>query len=129
MIGICLGSAAAGIVAAFASAASFTLSWEHTAERVRWEEDYRVEGYRLVLTEARVKGSGAGMEPPADAVLRDGWWHYDPGLLPLPELRLTLSSVGDYTLCWAGRCWPLSSLVAPSEDGDILVMRVCDPPG
>lgn len=129
MIGVCLGPAASGLVTAFLSTTGFTLSWEHSVERVQWEEDYRVEGTRLALTEARIKGSGAGMEPPDDAVLRNGAWHYRPDLPPLPELRLTVSSVGDYTLCWPGLCWPLSSLVAVPEEGAVVFIRACDGDG
>lgn len=129
MIGLCLGPASSGIVAAFLSTTSFTLSWQHTVERVLWEEDYRIETGRLVLTEARIKGSGAGMEPPDGAVLRDGAWHYRPDLPPLPELRLTLSSFGDYTLCWSGRCWPLASLLAAPSEGAVVLLRACDSAG
>ncbi|MEZ5450817.1 MAG: DUF1850 domain-containing protein [Thiolinea sp.] len=32
----------------------------------------------LQLLQARVKGSGAGMEPGDDAVLKDGWWVWQP---------------------------------------------------
>jgi hypothetical protein len=126
MIGLCLGPAASGLVTAFISTASFTLSWEHTVERVLWEEDYRIEDGALMPAAARIKGSGAGMEPPAGAVLRDGAWHYRPDLPPLPELRLALSPVGDYTLCWAGRCWPLSSLVAVPDGAAVVLLRPCD---
>jgi hypothetical protein len=121
VIGICLGPAAAGLATVFLSATSFTLSWEHSVERIPWEEDYRIEGTRLVLGEARVKGSGAGMEPPPESVLRDGWWRFHPDLPPLPELRLGNSAVGEYTLCWAGGCSALSQLV----QGDTIVLWVC----
>ena len=46
-------------------ARSFTLRWEHTVERIAWEEDYVVAGEWLYLSGARVQGSGAGMEPRA----------------------------------------------------------------
>ena len=56
----------------------FTLAWEHSVEKTRWEESYRVDGDRLRLTAARIQGLGAGMEPPPDAVLRGGWWTWKP---------------------------------------------------
>ena len=56
---------------------AFTLSWTHSVEKTRWEEDWRVTPAGLEIVEARVKGSGAGMEPPEGAVLKDGWWTYD----------------------------------------------------
>ena len=59
----------AGAFAAQLEVTDFTLAWTHSVERVRWEEDWRVESKRLVLIESRIKGSGAGMEPPPDAVL------------------------------------------------------------
>ena len=46
-LGICLALAAAGPPAAadvvFVAADRFTLVWMHSIERVRWEEDYRVQ--------------------------------------------------------------------------------------
>ena len=65
MTDLCL--AAAGIVVHLA-ATEFTLAWTHSVERVRWEEDWRVEGDRLVAADSRVRGSGAGMDPPAAAL-------------------------------------------------------------
>jgi hypothetical protein len=55
---------AAGAVAASLAIDSFTLSWIHSIEKIRWEEDWRIEAGALVVTEARIRGSGAGMEPP-----------------------------------------------------------------
>ena len=49
---------------------SFTLAWTQLIEKVRWEEDYRVAGLYIEAPMARVKGSGAGMEPPDSAVLK-----------------------------------------------------------
>jgi hypothetical protein len=46
---------------------AFTLSWTHSVERIRWEEDWQLTSRGLELVEARVKGSGAGMEPPPEA--------------------------------------------------------------
>ncbi|HEY8555507.1 MAG TPA: DUF1850 domain-containing protein [Burkholderiales bacterium] len=83
----------------------FTLAWNHSIEKVRWEEDYRREGRMLVLDAARVRGSAAGMEPPPGAVLRDGAWHYRPALPPLPRVVLANSSYGgSYELCTAEGC-------------------------
>lgn len=53
---------------------SFTLSWTHSVEHVAWQEDWRINGHMLTLERSRLKGSGAGMEPGPDAVLKDGWW-------------------------------------------------------
>ena len=118
MIAVCL--AAAGLAISLPLQA-FTLNWTHSIEKILWEEDYKVvqtaAGARLQLTEARIRGSGAGMEPPPDAVLENGVWHYRPALAPLERLHLTRSDyVADYKLCWNGQCHPLAELAgAPSK--------------
>jgi hypothetical protein len=86
---------------------AFTLSWTHSIEKIRWEEDWRIEGKTLVLKEARIRGSGAGMEPPAGSVLKNGVWHYRPQLPPQTVLRLSHSPhAGGYTLCTETLCAP-----------------------
>jgi hypothetical protein len=96
---------AAGKATALAATA-FTLSWTHSVERTRWEEDWRLSGTGLEIVEARVRGSGAGMEPPEGAVLKDGWWTYRPALPPVPSLVLAASgATGEgWRLCAAGEC-------------------------
>ncbi|HXF45464.1 MAG TPA: DUF1850 domain-containing protein [Burkholderiaceae bacterium] len=122
---ICLFTAAARVVL---PAQAFTLRWQHTVERVLWEEDYRVNGARLIATAARIRGSGAGMEPPAGAVLRDGAWHYRPEARPLPELVLARSEFGaDYELCIDGTCRPLARWVPPA--GGPVRIAPCAPSG
>jgi hypothetical protein len=92
---------------------SFTLQWQHTVEKVLWEEDYLVAGDWLYLSGARVRGSGAGMEPPAGSALVGGAWHYRPALRWHRKLELARSTVGDdYRLCIEGRCRPLENWVA-----------------
>jgi hypothetical protein len=58
---LCLAAGAAGAVLAVNG---FTLAWMHSIEKIRWEEDWRIVGRELVITEARIRGTGAGMEPP-----------------------------------------------------------------
>lgn len=112
MIGLCLGLA--GTVWASLPVPAFTLGWTHSIEKIRWEEDYRVTAAGLVLGEARVKGSGAGMEIPPGAELRDGSWHYRRSLPPLQPLRVGRTpEAGDYELCYAGRCHALSEWLGP----------------
>ena len=66
---------------------------------------------------ARVKGSGAGMEPPDSAVLKNGWWQYRPPIARHRELRLTRSPyTADYEICFDGACRSLSE-VAPQTEG------------
>jgi hypothetical protein len=119
--------AAGGLVVTLAME-SFTLAWTHSIEKIRWEEDYRVAGTHLVLTEARVRGSGAGMEPPAGSKLVEGVWHYVPQLAPLEVLRLTHSSfAAGYEICARDRCMPLADSAPRAGNGDVIELRACAP--
>jgi hypothetical protein len=111
MMGVCLGLA--GTVWAELASERFTLAWRHSVEKVRWAEDYQVAGERLWLREARVRGSGAGMEVPAGALFEGGQWRYAPGL-HLDRLRLGRTpEAGDYELCVADRCRPMADWIGP----------------
>lgn len=146
--GVCLALAAAVAGASPASPAStvfipvqrFTLAWTHSIEKIRWEEDYAVlqpsaahAMPRLQPLEARIQGSGAGMEPPPDAVWRDGAYHYQPDTPPQTVLRLTRSGfTPDYDWCVGGQCQPLQQILP--ADGGVTLMWACagaasKPPG
>jgi hypothetical protein len=91
---------------------SFTLRWQHSIEKVEWAEDYELAGSWLYLSQARIHGSGAGMEPPPGAVLSHGVWRYRPGDPWRRELVLARSEfVEDYELCARGVCHRLSHWV------------------
>lgn len=106
---VCL---AAGALLVAIPVEAFTLSWAYSVEKTVWREDWRVAGETLVLDEARVSGSGAGMEPPPGARLQDGAWRYRPPLGPLQRLRLAHSEfASDYSLCWRDKCELLATLV------------------
>lgn len=132
LAGVCLALAASAAAPVRVPVAQFTLAWTHSIEKTRWEEDYAVErapqgSLRLLARDARIRGSGAGMEPPAGSVLQDGWYVYRSGTPPLPELRLTRSPfTADYEWCVQGRCRPLGELL-PS-DGGVTRLWPCDPP-
>lgn len=137
-LGVCLVltalAAAPGHVPAFIASEQFTLAWTHSIEKVRWEEDYAVvrkgpPNARPVLKAiaARVRGSAAGMEPPPDAVLHKGWFHYTPAQRFPSELRLSRSEfVPDYELCTNGTCSALSRWL-PS-DGGVTQLTACQAP-
>lgn len=128
--------------AVFLKANRFTLAWTHSIEKQRWEEDYdlvaleREKGSsRLWLRplEARIKGSGAGMEPPEGSRLVNGWFVYQPATAPLASLRLSRSFfTDDYSLCIDSRCTSMAA-VLPS-DGQTTLLWGCqknspfDPP-
>lgn len=124
MTALCLAVGAA--VQAVLPVAAFTLAWTHSVEKVQWEEDWRIAGRTLVAEEARVRGSGAGMEPPPGSQLRDGVWHYRPAIGPLPSLRVTLSPfTADYSLCADGRCTPLSQVVKSTSRTEVVDISPC----
>ncbi len=105
---------------------AFTLSWIHSVEKIPWEEDWRVTPAGLVVTEARIRGTGAGMEPPEGAVLRDGSWHYRPALPPLPEVILADAGVvPDRELCANGGCRPLHAWLGPVDPREPVRLAVC----
>lgn len=128
-LGVCLALAAQPAAApVFVPAERFTLAWTHSIEKVRWEEDYEVAlrggALALLAVAARVRGSGAGMEPPAGAVLRDGWYEFAPARRVHGELALTRSPyTADYDFCAGGACRPLSALL-PS-DGGVTRLAAC----
>ena len=124
MNGACLFIA--GALRAVIPAHDFTVAWVHSVARTQWEERYRVDGNVLHMVEARIQGSGAGMDPPPDAQFRNGWWTWRPSVGPLPALRLTLSSfTRDYDLCWSGRCQTLRSLAATRAATAVVELRAC----
>ena len=119
---LCL--AAAG-VAVNIVATTFTLSWTHTIEKTAWQEDWRVAGDRLVILEARIQGSGAGMDPPPEARLKDGFYAWAPQ--PAERARVVLRrapEAGDWTLCAAGRCDTLAAWLG-RKDADPVTLTAC----
>ncbi|WP_255448393.1 DUF1850 domain-containing protein [Telmatospirillum sp. J64-1] len=113
----------AGALAAALPGEEFSLSWTHSVEKTVWEEDWRAEGGRMIAVEARIQGSGAGMEPPDHAVRRGGWWVWRPDLAPLAELSLARSEfTPDYTICIQGECRPMAELAPPGPTR----IRPCD---
>lgn len=117
----------AGAVSAVLAIDSFTLAWTHSIEKIRWEEDWQVSLRHLVLTEARIRGTGAGMEPPEGAVLQNGVWHYRPPLPSQDKLRLTHSPhVAGYELCIAGHCAPLAERLPELATYSVIELDPCN---
>ncbi len=135
-LALCLAAGSLATALALGTDGGFTLAWTHSIEKIRWEEDYRAETVAsdggggqvllLRLTEARIRGSGAGMEPPEGARLDEhGVWHYVPKLAPLPVLRITQSQFTQgYELCRGGECLPLTELLSGLADG-VVELRAC----
>lgn len=123
MNGVCL---AAGKILTALPIASFTLAWTHSIEKTRWEEDWLIQGRQLTIREARIKGSGAGMEPPFGAHLKNGVWHYQPADRVRDSVLLTHSPhAAGYEFCTAGRCQPLAGLLPGIGDYATIELSVC----
>lgn len=107
---------------------TITLRWTHSIQKTLWEEDYRRQGNMLLLEAARIQGTGAGMEPPPDAILRDGAWHYKPAIGALPNLRLRHSPhVPPYIICVATDCRPLPAWLPGIESDTVVELQPCPP--
>ena len=106
--------------------AAFTLSWTHSVEKITWSEHWQVTPAGLVVTEARVEGSGAGMDPPEGSVFDGSGWVYHPDLPPQPKLVLADSGkAGAWHLCpETGDCRDLGG-----GGGDPIVLEPCGPGG
>ena len=112
------------------SLAAFTLTWIHSVEKIEWQEDWRITPQGLQIVEARVKGSGAGMEPPPEARLVDGWFQWQPRRPPQPELVLGNSgAAGEWRLCHDGRvrgCQTLSEIFSHPIGANVTTLKACE---
>jgi hypothetical protein len=121
---ICL---AAGAVIVPLLSDAITLAWTHSVEKVLWEEDWRSGPQGLELVEARVRGSGAGMEPPPEAKFVNGAWAWKPAVPPQQEIVMRRSgATADWRICIAGACRPMEAYVPPQADP--VAMRACEAP-
>ena len=124
--GLSLCLASAGVVKALALAA-FTLAWTHSVEKIEWQEDWRVTAQGLALMQARVKGSGAGMEPPPEARLVDGWFQWRPQRAPLQSVTLGNSgAAGEWRICARRQCQTISEIFGHDLGAATIIMSACD---
>lgn len=115
---------AAGALVVSLGHGEITLGWRHSVQKTLWEEVWRETPAGLVLIEARIEGSGAGMDPPDGARLIDGFWRWHPALPALPEVVLRRSgATADWRLCMDGACKPMSDYL-PAE-ADPVTLKVC----
>lgn len=106
---------------------SFSLSWTHSVEKIDWTEHWQVMQGRLQITEARVQGSGAGMEPPEGAIASAQGWTYVPHVPPLKQVML--ASSGATASPWR-LCGPDAQCVLLGQsEGDASVLWVGDDTG
>jgi hypothetical protein len=124
-LSLCLASA--GVVKTL-SIVAFTLAWTHSIEKVEWQEDWQITPKGLELVQARVKGFGAGMEPPPEARLTGGWFQWQPKRAPMPEVVLGNSgAAGEWHFCSDGNCKTLSEIFGHPIGANVTTMRRCDP--
>lgn len=112
----------AGAVA-LAVSHGFTLSWTHSVERTEWVERWRILNGRLHLTQAAVRGSGAGMEPDAGAVLSEGWWVWSPDV---SVATLSLAASGATGQGWR-LCTDKGCRMIGTAPGEPMRLEPCDP--
>ncbi len=103
MSGACL---LVGATALTLASGGFDLTWRHSVEKTEWRESWAVGEKGLRLTEAAVKGSGAGMDPGSGAILEGDWWVWTPDLPPVTNLTLAASGAtgGGWRLCDGATC-------------------------
>ena len=75
-------------------------------EKIEWQEDWIINHNQLEIVEARVQGSGAGMEVPEGSKFVDGWWIYRPKDIKTNELLLATSNtnIQNWKICFNGSC-------------------------
>ena len=105
-------------------APSATLAWTHSVEKIVWEEEWRATPAGVVLVQARVRGSGAGMDPPPEARFEGGVWTWTPKVPPQAQVLLRRSgSTADWRVCVSGTCRAMDSYV-PAE-ADPVALSTC----
>jgi len=123
-LSVCFASA--GFIKSL-SVAAFTLAWTHSVEKIAWQEDWRVTPQGLQIVQARVKGSGAGMEPPSEARLVDGWFQWSPNRPQQSEVELANSGMaGEWSVCHDGSCNTLSQLFGHPVGTNVTAMSACE---
>jgi hypothetical protein len=122
---LCL--AVTGVTVAMLATDALSLIWARSVEKTEWREEWRVDGDRLTLVSATIGGSGAGIDPPANAMPAGNGWRYVPSVAHVPVLRLSLSPfAGDYGLCWHHDCRMLAEML-PAGTADPLELSACRP--
>jgi hypothetical protein len=125
-MGLCIATGGS-LIKAYTGIAAFTLAWTHSVQKTEWEEDWQIVDNRLVIAEARVQGTGAGMEPPTEARFDGHFWRWTPTMTPMTEVTLRRSgATDDWRLCMKGICQSLD-LVLPKE-ADPIVLSACTTP-
>ncbi len=114
MAGLLVCLATAGGLTAIAP--QVTLAWTHSVQKTEWQEVWVAGPDGLTLQEARVKGSGAGMEPPPEAVLAGGFYRWAPRLPPQRDVVLRRSgATADWRICTPDGCRTMDELAGADD--------------
>lgn len=117
---VCL--VAAGVTIALGS--PVTLAWKHSVEKTEWRETWTAGADGLTLREARVQGSGAGMEPPPDARLEGDFFVWNPHLAPQASVSLRRSgATADWRICTEDTCRTMTDIL--HADTDPVTLTAC----
>ncbi|OAN49854.1 hypothetical protein A6A04_18595 [Paramagnetospirillum marisnigri] len=121
MSGLCAVTAAGLLL--LAPDTGFHLAWTHSVEKIEWREDWRIDAGQLILEQASVAGSGAGMDPSPEARREGDRWVWRPER-KLERLVLALSGyTTDWKLCSESTgCRPLRQMAS----GDTITLASCD---
>jgi hypothetical protein len=99
------------------------LAWRHSVQKTRWEEVWRATPSGVALVEARIEGSGAGMDPPDGARLENGFWRWTPTLQPQREIVMRRSgATADWQVCVGAACRPMGDYL-PAEADPVTLKR------
>lgn len=116
---------AAGALVVVLGRGEITLGWRHSVQKTMWEEVWRETPAGLEIIEARIEGSGAGMDPPDGAKLTAGFWRWHPALPPLKEVVMRRSgATADWRICTAEGCRAMGDYLP--EDADPVTLKICD---
>ena len=124
MLSLCL--ALSGAVVSL-NVAQAELHWTHSVQKTAWHETWRATPQGLLLAQAAVQSSGAGMEPGEDAVLKDGYWVWAPKRAPIQALPLTRSTYtgADWSICIDGACRTLGSYFPKAAADATITLKTC----
>lgn len=121
MSGLCLWASATVL----ALGPSVTVSWTHSVQKSPWEEVYEWKKEQMVLTHARITSTGAGMEPPDDAIFDGQYWHFQPNRVLTEVLFQHSPYVDGYTLCTNQRCEKLNTWMPALKSIEVVKLAPC----
>lgn len=122
----------AGLISVFLGN-EITLTWQHSVEKIIWQEDYVATENAVVVVNGRVRGTGAGMEIPKGAVqITDknspnyGAWQYQIPNNKFAKINLTHSQyTAPYSFCNKSSCKTINQLIPNIPDYAVIELTTC----